>query len=391
MCGRAGCRQRQGERPHVAWWARIPQQDFYINPLSLSITGVEVHTIEQVKGMNSERKDIMRVGDSGIYTAEGQVSGGAAAELAKAREREREEYEKEKARIRDRKPNVSDISHKFTGTTDVAEQEFRRRTVGLVSADDFRKAREIVKGAERKSREEAEAREAAEKEQAKAVRANKRKKIASSLSFTENEGEEGWEEDGAVDDFVIRKKKSPFVDTSHLPDTNRDLERVKERKRLAKEWFDEQERVRKQKLEVTYSYWDGSGHRRSITITKGTTIAQFLHKVKVDLQDNFKELMTASADSLMYVKEDLIIPGQISFYDLIVTKARGKSGPLFHFDVHDDVRLAHDSRVEKDESHPGKIVGRWWYEKNKHIFPASRWERYDPAEARVTPYTIHGK
>lgn len=27
-----------------------------------------------------------------------------------------------------------------------------------------------------------------------------------------------------------------------------------------------------------------------------------------------------------------------SFYDLIVTKARGKSGPLFHFDVHDDVR-----------------------------------------------------
>lgn len=27
-----------------------------------------------------------------------------------------------------------------------------------------------------------------------------------------------------------------------------------------------------------------------------------------------------------------------SFYDLIVTRARGKSGPLFHFDVHDDVR-----------------------------------------------------
>lgn len=29
---------------------------------------------------------------------------------------------------------------------------------------------------------------------------------------------------------------------------------------------------------------------------------------------------------------------QFSFYDLIVTKARGKSGPLFHFDVHDDIR-----------------------------------------------------
>lgn len=67
-------------------------------------------------------------------------------------------------------------------------------------------------------------------------------------------------------------------------------------------------------------------------------------------------------------------PQNYSFYDLIVTKARGKSGPLFHFDVHDDVRLVNDARVEKDESHPGKVVERHWYEKNKHIFPASRWE-----------------
>lgn len=44
-----------------------------------------------------------------------------------------------------------------------------------------------------------------------------------------------------------------------------------------------------------------------------------------------------------------------SFYDLIVTKARGKSGPLFHFDVHDDIRIVHDTRIEKDESHPGKV------------------------------------
>ena len=60
-----------------------------------------------------------------------------------------------------------------------------------------------------------------------------------------------------------------------------------------------------------------------------------------------------SADSLIYIKEDLIIPNQYTFYDLIITKARGKSGPLFHFDVHDDVRLLSDARVEKDDSHPG--------------------------------------
>lgn len=36
----------------------------------------------------------------------------------------------------------------------------------------------------------------------------------------------------------------------------------------------------------------------------------------------------------------ILISQHYSFYDLIVTKARGKSGPLFHFDVHDDVRCA---------------------------------------------------
>lgn len=38
-----------------------------------------------------------------------------------------------------------------------------------------------------------------------------------------------------------------------------------------------------------------------------------------------------------------------TFYDFIINKARGKSGPLFNFDVHDDVRLIQDATVEKDE------------------------------------------
>jgi hypothetical protein len=33
----------------------------------------------------------------------------------------------------------------------------------------------------------------------------------------------------------------------------------------------------------------------------------------------------------------------------IINKARGKSGPLFNFDVHDDVRMFADATIEKDE------------------------------------------
>src|SRR6266702_7599913 len=70
-----------------------------------------------------------------------------------------------------------------------------------------------------------------------------------------------------------------------------------------------------------------------------------------------------------------LIPVQhYTFYDFIINKARGKSGPLFNVDVHDDVRMLADATKEKDESHAGKVVERSWYQRNKHIFPASRWE-----------------
>mgnify|MGYP002822199439 FL=1 len=96
------------------------------------------------------------------------------------------------------------------------------------------------------------------------------------------------------------------------------------------------------------------------------------------LSNEFRELKHSSTDGLIYIKEDLILPHTATFYDFIVNKSRGKSGPLFHFDVHDDVRLRGGSNVEKEDSHAGKVVHRSWFEKNKHIFPASRWEPYDP-------------
>ncbi|RYH06230.1 hypothetical protein EON65_43115 [archaeon] len=61
-------------------------------------------------------------------------------------------------------------------------------------------------------------------------------------------------------------------------------------------------------MEVTYSYWDGSGHRKVIQIKKGATIGKFLEAVKLQLMDEFKELRSVSSEDILYVKEDLIIP-----------------------------------------------------------------------------------
>jgi protein FAM50 len=186
-------------------------------------------------------------------------------------------------------------------------------------------------------------------------------------------------------------QKDPTVDTSFLPDQERDAAVAAERERIQKQWEMEQERKRKSSLEIVYSYWDGSGHRRSVTVQQGNTIGEFLEIVRKQLSTEFRELANVASDALIYIKEDLMLNHDLTFYDLIATKARGKSGPLFHFDVHEDIRIGqNDVRIEKDESHPGKVVQRYWYERNKHIFPASRWEVYDPTKDYGT-YTIGGK
>ena len=123
---------------------------------------------------------------------------------------------------------------------------------------------------------------------------------------------------------------------------------------------------------------------------KGHSIHLFLHRCLDQLRRDFSELRAASADQMMYIKEDLIIPHHYAFYDFIVTKARGKSGPLFAFDVYDDVRIRMDASKEKEESHAGKVCLRSWYERHKHIFPASRWEPYDPAK-NWDQYTVSDK
>ena len=48
----------------------------------------------------------------------------------------------------------------------------------------------------------------------------------------------------------------------------------------------------------------------------------------LQLSPDFRELRNISVSNLMYVKEDLIIPPQYTFYDLIINKVRHRSHEL---------------------------------------------------------------
>jgi len=227
-------------------------------------------------------------------------------------------------------------------------------------------------------------------------KSKKRKKSSrATLSFALDDEEGDALEDTKVESAIgdcsneeppikrTKLKKNPGVDTSFLPDREREEAERRERERLRLEWLTMQEQAKNEDIEITYSYWDGSGHRKTVSCKKGDTITAFLEKCRTQ----FPEMRGVSVDNLMYIKEDLIIPHHYTFYDFIINKARGKSGPLFNFDVHDDVRLLADATKEKDESHAGKVVERSWYQRNKHIFPASRWEVFEP-EKNYGKYTI---
>ncbi|XP_011630506.1 protein FAM50 homolog isoform X1 [Pogonomyrmex barbatus] len=292
---------------------------------------------------------------------------GRAMQLMKKREIAQQEIELRKKKIED-DLKIHNIENKFATHYNAVEQQLKTSTIGLVTLNEMKAKQEnIVKERERKLAQKEREKEQ-EKERALAAKQaekNKQKRQIQALSFNFDEEEAEITDEDSIEKSedeqsngpVIKKiRKNPDVDTSFLPDREREEEENKLREELRQEWARKQNALKEEEIEITFSYWDGSGHRRSVIMKKGNSIYQLLQRCLEVLRREFSELKTVMADQLMYVKEDLILPHHYTFYDFIVTKARGKSGPLFTFDVHDDIRVMHDASVETEESHAGKVL-----------------------------------
>jgi protein FAM50 len=99
-----------------------------------------------------------------------------------------------------------------------------------------------------------------------------------------DEQEEGVPSNSALDDEDHprakrgRFRKNPDVDTSFLPDRDREEEERRERERLRQEWLQKQEAIKQEDIEITYSYWDGSGHRKSVKVCQNSHQSQSVSK-----------------------------------------------------------------------------------------------------------------
>ncbi|CAI2352152.1 unnamed protein product [Caenorhabditis sp. 36 PRJEB53466] len=307
---------------------------------------------------------------------------GRLIHLTKKRRIEKEDIENQLQRIEEDKARAG-IQKKFAAINETPEEAIRAQTYGLVTLDELKSIQknalsnqdlQVARGdSGPTARTAQDLEEAREKEEH--VKRNTQKRV---LSFAFDEAED---DDDVVP--VIRKKRvgmNPDVDTSFLPDRDRELVIQRRKEELAAEWRKKQEAEKNEEMKVDYAYWDGSSHRKAMKVKKGQTIGQSIGKAIDALKREFAELRSVSSEQVMFVKEDLIIPHHYTFQDFIVSKAMGKTGPLFVFDAAADVRIRQDAALDCGESHPVKIVLRSWYTKNKHIYPASRWEPFVPSK-----------
>jgi len=203
------------------------------------------------------------------------------------------------------------------------------------------------------------------------------------------------------------------------------LREAQTREQLRKEFLVMQEAVKQTEFLVPFVFYDGTNiPGGQCRMKKGDMVWLFLdraRKVGAEVGGSDKarrEWARVGVDDLMLVKGDIIIPHHYEFYYFMVNKTNGYAGPLFAHSAEPTATtpvdpsaqtptgglsvstaaskasktqtlssVVPDADLEGFGSDPNstKVVDRRWYEKNKHIFPASTWEDFDPTK----DYTSH--
>lgn len=186
-----------------------------------------------------------------------------------------------------------------------------------------------------------------------------------------------------------------------------------EREALRREFLLRQEAVKTSEIAIPFVFYDGTDiPGGAVRVKKGDFVWVFLDKSRkvgaelgVGEKTNARrEWARVGVDDLMMVRGNIIIPHHYDFMFFIMNKAVGPTGRLL-FDYCSDVsnpQLSDQaenkttenqhpisnsvrsepkaSRVEGASDDPAftKVVDRRWYERNKHIYPASIWQEFDP-------------
>ncbi|KAJ4422178.1 hypothetical protein N0V82_003147 [Gnomoniopsis sp. IMI 355080] len=193
-----------------------------------------------------------------------------------------------------------------------------------------------------------------------------------------------------------------------------------ERETLRKEFLALQEAVKNTEIAIPFVFYDGSNTPGGIVrVRKGEFVWVFLdncRKVGAELEvggeknaNARREWARIGVDDLMLVRGTMIIPHHYEFYFFIMNKTLGPGNMrLFNYSADAPTHATRSPNGDPDaEDSPNplssakgginakkvdintlegvgddptftKVVDRRWYERNKHIYPASVWQEFDP-------------
>ncbi|KAF3904970.1 hypothetical protein AA313_de0200554 [Arthrobotrys entomopaga] len=172
--------------------------------------------------------------------------------------------------------------------------------------------------------------------------------------------------------------------------TKASLRREAEDRELLRKKFNKlQEQIRNEEISIPFVFYDGTNvPGGECKMKKGEAVWLFLERAR-----RTRGLWhRVSVDDLMFVRGEIIIPHHYEFYYFIVNGTVGPHGKLFDYPSAltlkdgkiDDSGATSQKEKDKTAQRPPddptvtKVVDRRWYERNKHIFPASMWETFDP-------------
>ncbi|PYI23115.1 XAP5-domain-containing protein [Aspergillus violaceofuscus CBS 115571] len=176
---------------------------------------------------------------------------------------------------------------------------------------------------------------------------------------------------------------------------------------LRREFLAMQEAVKNTEILIPFIFYDGTNiPAGTVKVKKGDPVWLFLdrcRKVGAELgvsgnsqaskarKDNRREWARISVDDLMLVKGEVIVPHHYELYYFIansVPSYTSAGGLLFDYSnkppaapqTEDPLSKPNSDQLEGADKDPTltKVVDRRWYERNKHIFPASLWREYEP-------------
>ncbi|GAP91859.2 putative xap5 domain-containing protein [Rosellinia necatrix] len=187
-----------------------------------------------------------------------------------------------------------------------------------------------------------------------------------------------------------------------------------EREALRRQFLARQERVKATEIAIPFVFYDGSNlPGGTVQVKKGDFVWQFLDKSRRvgakrgvgERVNSRREWARVGVDDLIMVRGNVIIPHHFDFLFFIMNKTLGPNGTiLFNYDAEASIpqppqpitdsgqtpttsnslasanlqAAAEPLEGASDDPTLTRVVDRRWYERNKHIYPASMWQDFDP-------------